>query len=171
MKIFGPKSLSHYLFYLSRAAAFGSIILLSYILLSLVFGNFEIINEQFQIGIPLLPETYIKGFYKSNIIITISIAMLFFALLFYLLSNVLKVFKADKLFTSKAIKVLNQFAILNLVIGPIVYLTIHFFIMNKSNFSDIYNLFLSLLLGVFVLFIVAVFKKGYNVQSENDLTI
>ena len=80
-------------------------------------------------------------------------------------------FKADKLFTSKAIKVLNQFAILNLVIGPIVYLTIHFIIMNKSNFSDIYNLFLSLLLGVFVLFIVAVFKKGYNVQSENDLTI
>ena len=105
--MFGPKSLSHYLFYLSRAAAFGSIILVSYILLSLAFGNFEIINEQFQIEIPLLPETYIKGFYKPNIIITISIAMLFFALFFYLLSNVLKVFKADKLFTSKAIKAVS----------------------------------------------------------------
>jgi hypothetical protein len=43
--------------------------------------------------------------------------------------------------------------------------------MDKSSFGNIYNLFLSLILGLFVLFIVAVFKKGYNVQNENDLTI
>jgi hypothetical protein len=171
MKIFGPKSLSHYLFYLSRISAIGSIILIAFILISLGVGNFEVVDNQFQISLPFFSETYIKGFYKENIIVTITLAMLFFACFFYVLSNILKTFKADKLFTSKAIIQLNYFAVLNLIVGPILYLTIHFLIMNKSSFSDIYNLFLSLILGVFVLFIVAVFKKGYNVQSENDLTI
>lgn len=171
MKIFGPKSLSHYLFYLSRIAAFASIVLIAFILISLGAGNFEIVDNQFQIALPFFSETYIKGFYKENIILTITLTMLFFGFFFYVLSNILKTFKADKLFTSKAIKQLNYFAILNLIVGPILYLVIHFLIMDKSSFSDIYNLFLSLILGVFVLFIIAVFKKGYNVQNENDLTI
>ncbi|MEY8020634.1 DUF2975 domain-containing protein [Muriicola sp. SD30] len=170
MKMFGPKSLSFYLFYLSRIAAICSIILITYILGSLATGNFEIADKQFQIALPLLPETFIKGFYESNIIATITLAMLFFSVFFYLLSNILKTFKAEKLFTQKAIKQLNYFAILNLIIGPIIYFLIHF-IMDKSNFNDVYNLLLSLLLGVFVLFIRAIFKKGYIVQHEQDLTI
>jgi|GEM_PF-1525949 len=170
-KIFGPKSLSHYLFYLSRIAAFASIVLISFILISLGIGNFEMVDNQFQIALPFFSETYIKGFYKENIILTITLTMLFFGFFFYVLSNILKTFKADRLFTSKAIRQLNYFAILNLIVGPILYFLIHFVIMDKSSFSDIYNLFLSLILGLFVLFIVAVFKKGYNVQNENDLTI
>ena len=169
--MFGPKSLSYYLFFGSRTAALGSILLVSFILISLATGNFEVINNQFQIQIPLLKETYIKGFYKTNIIVTIALAMGFFTIFFYMLSNILKTFKAEKLFTSKAIKQLNYFAVLNLIVGPILYLLIHFVIMDKSSFSDIYNLFLSLILGVFVLFIIAVFKRGYKVQNENDLTI
>lgn len=170
MLMFGPQSLSYYLFYLSRIAAIGSIVLITYILGSLATGNFEIADKQFQIALPFLPETFIKGFYESNIIATITLAMLFFFVFFYLLSNILKTFKADKLFTKKAIKQLNYFAFLNLVIGPALYFLIYF-IMEKSNFNDVYNLLLSLLLGVFVLFIRAIFKKGYIVQHEQDLTI
>lgn len=169
--MFGPKSLSYYLFYLSRIAAFASIVLIAFILISLGIGNFEIVDNQFQIALPFFPETFIKGFYRENIIVTITLTMLFFVFFFYVLSNILKTFKANKLFTYKAIKQLNYFAILNLIVGPILYLLIHFVIMRKSSFSDIYNLFLSLILGVFVLFIIAVFKRGYNVQNENDLTI
>jgi len=55
--------------------------------------------------------------------------------------------------------------------GPLLYITIHFYIMEKTSFKDIHNLILSILLGVFVLFITAVFKHGFQVQSENDLTI
>ncbi|WP_424371962.1 DUF2975 domain-containing protein [Muriicola sp.] len=117
-----------------------------------------------------MSETFIKGFYETNIILTITLAMLFFAIFFYLLSNILKTFKAEKLFTQKAIKQLYYFAILNLFIGPSLYFVIHF-IMKKSSFNDAHNLILSLLLGVFVLFIRAVFKRGFNVQNENDLTI
>ncbi len=170
MKMFGPRSLSFYLFYFCRIASIGSIVLISFILISLVTGNFKIVDNQFNIALPFLSETFIKGFYESNIIITITLAMLFFAVFFYLLSNILKIFKAEKLFTQKAIKQLNHFAILNLLIGPALYFIIYF-IMNKTGFGDAHNLILSLLLGVFVLFIREVFKKGYNVQNENDLTI
>lgn len=170
MKMFGPKSVSFYLFYFSRLAAIGSIVLVTFILISLAIGNYEILNDQFQIAIPLFDELYIKGFYETTIITTITLAMLFFAVFFYLLSNILKTFKAQKLFTHKAIKQLNYFAFLNLIVAPALYFIIHV-IMNKSGFSDLHNLLLSLLLGVFVLFIGAVFKKGYQVQNENDLTI
>ncbi|NNC34205.1 MAG: DUF2975 domain-containing protein [Croceitalea sp.] len=171
MKMFGPNSLSYYLFYFSRIAAFGSIALISFILLSLATDNFHMEGDQFQIALPLLPDTYIKGFYEANIITTITLTMLFFAIFFYLLSNILKTFKAEKLFSEKAINQLNYFAILNLIVGPSLYIIIHFFIMKHPSFSNIYNLLLSLLLGVFVLFIRAVFKKGFHVQNENDLTI
>jgi hypothetical protein len=170
MKMFGPKSLSYYLFYLSRIAAIGSLALIIYILGSLAIGNYEIADNQFQIALPLLPETFIRGFYESNIITTITLAMLFFAVFFYLLSNILKTFKADVLFTEKAIKQLNYFAVLNLLAGPALYFIIYI-IMDKSGFGDAHNLLLSLLLGVFVLFIRAIFKKGYLVQHEQDLTI
>lgn len=168
--MFGPRSLSYYLFYLSRIAAITSAALISFILVSLATGNFKMVDNQFQIALPLMSETFIKGFYETNIILTITLAMLFFAIFFYLLSNILKTFKAEKLFTQKAIKQLYYFAILNLFIGPSLYFVIHF-IMKKSSFNDAHNLILSLLLGVFVLFIRAVFKRGFNVQNENDLTI
>ena len=171
MKIFGQKSLSYYLFYASRLAAFGSILLIAYILISLATGNFEIVDSQFQIAFPPYSKNYIKGFYQPNIIAAISIIMVFFAVFFHMLSNILKTFKAEKLFTSKAIRQLNYFAIVNLVIWPVLYLTIHFVIMKKSNYHDIHNLILGLLLGVFVLFTAAVFKRGHQVQNENDLTI
>lgn len=97
--------------------------------------------------------------------------MLFFSVFFYMLSNIFKIFKASKLFTNKAIKQLNYFAFINLVVAPILFLTIDFFIMEKPQIGNIYNYLLTFLLGIFLLFIAAVFKHGYKVQSENDLTI
>lgn len=171
MKIFGPKSLSHYLFYISRLCAISCIALITFILLSLWLDNYEMIKDQFHISLPLIPDTKIKGFYQANIITTITLIMLYFSVFFYMLSNILKTFKAKKLFTDKAIKQLNYFAFLNLVAGTILYFIIHFAIMQKSDFRDIHNLILNIILGVFVLFVASVFKNGFQVQNENDLTI
>lgn len=170
MKIFGPNSLSNYLFYISQLATIGTLLLLVFILISFVTGNYELVDNQFSIQIPFT-ETNIKGVYKNNVIGTISLILSFFIIFFYMLSSILKTFKAKKLFTEQAIKWLNRFAFLNLLVGPLLYFYIHFFVMNKTNFRDIHNLILSLLLGFFVLFIIAIFKRGFQVQSENDLTI
>ncbi|MAU26448.1 MAG: hypothetical protein CMH48_04580 [Muricauda sp.] len=171
MKLFGTKSLSHYLFYGSTLAAIGSILLVGFILLSLALGNYTLIENRFQISIPLFPELFIKGFYEQNIIVAITLVMFYFGVFFYVLSLIFKSFKSEKLFTEKVVKSLNRFAILNLVVFPALYIIIHFVVMKKSGYNDIHNLILSLILGVFILFIAAIFKRGLKVQNENDLTI
>lgn len=169
--MFGPKSLSYYLFYVARVSTFLSLALICFILLSLATNNYETVDGQFQIALPLLPETYIKGFFDSKIVITITLAMLFFCVFFYLLSNILKTFKDRKLFTKKAIKHLKYFAFLNLVVAPILFIVIDFIIIGRPHIGNIYNYLLTFLLGIFLLFIAAIFNQGYLVQSENDLTI
>ena len=171
MKIFGSFSLSYYLFFACRICAIAISVFILFILISFSIGNFHLVDNQFQISIPFFPETFVKGFYESNIILTITLTMIYLIIFFTMLSNILKTFKAEKLFTTSAIKQLNYFALLNLLMGPLLYLVIHFFIMKKNSFENIYNLFLSFILGFFVLFLAALFKKGFIVQNENDLTI
>lgn len=171
MKMFGPKSLSVYLFFLSRLLALGTAVLLIFILLSLVTGNFKLFDGRFAIAIPLLPETFIKGNYEVNILVTISIIFLFYIIFFYLLSMIFKTFKAEILFTKTAIKQLNYFALLNLIAVPFFYVLIRFIIMHKQTYRNPAAVLLHMLLGIFILFIIAVFKRGFTVQSENDLTI
>ena len=100
MKLFGTKSLSHYLFYGSTLAAIGSILLVGFILLSLALGNYTLIENRFQISIPLFPELFIKGFYEQNIIVAITLVMFYFGVFFYVLSLIFKSFLRDiSLFT------------------------------------------------------------------------
>jgi len=171
MKLFGPKSISSYSFYCSRIAAVGSIVLAIFILLSFAFENYSIVDGQFQIAIPFFSELYIKGLYAKTMILSIILIILFIGGFFYVLSLIFKSFKSEKLFTHNAIRHLNLFAVLNLLVFPILYMGIHFMIIKNSNFGSIHNFFLSIVLGIFALFIAAIFKRGLSVQKENDLTI
>jgi len=168
--MFGPKSLSVYLFYISRIASIAIGLFLMFILFSFITDNFELVDNRFEINIPFT-ETYIKGFYEVKIITTIALTLTFYVLFFYFLSIIFKTFKAETLFTIAAIRQLNNFALYNLIGSPFAFILIHIFIMKHPNLRDIPTYLLHLLLGVFILFIVTVFKKGYKVQSENDLTI
>jgi len=170
MKMFGLKSLSVYLFYISRIASIAIGLLLLFILVSFLTGNFELTDNQFEIKIPFV-ETYIKGFYELRIITTITLTLIFYILFFYFLSIIFKTFKAESLFTRTAIRQLNNFALFNIIGSPIAFILIHVLIMKHTNFRDLPTYLLHILLGIFVFFIVAVFKKGFKVQTENDLTI
>ena len=170
MKMLGPNSVSHYTFYLFRLIAIGTVLLFLFICISFLTGNFEVVNHRYGIDVPFF-GTQITGDYKANVIITISLGLCFAAIFFYLLSNIFLALKEKGIFNKKAITNLKFFTILNLIIGPILYLLIHFPIMQKTNFGDIHNLILHLILGMISLFVLHIFKNGYLVQSENDLTI
>ncbi len=170
MKFFGPKSLSQYLFYAFRILAIGLGLFTIYITFSFILGNYSVVDGRYKMDIPLT-GTYIHGIDQTNIFVTISITLVFIVVFLHMFSNIFHSLKMETVFTKLAIKRLYHFAILNLVIGPILYFLIHFPIMQKTNFRDIHNLILQLLLGIFALFIIAVFKRGFAVQSENDLTI
>ena len=166
----GPNSLSHYIFYLFRLIALGIVLLSLFMGISFLTGNFEVVNHRYSIPIPLF-GTQLTGYYKANVIITVVILLCFSSIFFFLLSNILKALKEKGIFNKKAIINLKLFTILNLIIGPSLYLLIHFPIMQKTNFGDIHNLILHLIVSMISFFVLYIFKKGYSVQSENDLTI
>lgn len=170
MKMFGEKSLSVYLFYITRVISIGFGVFLLFFVISLALGMHEFDNNRFVIDIPFTNSS-IGGLYKANIIATISITLFLYSLFFYLISLIFQTFKADILFTKSAIKRLNYFVAFNLLGTPLFYAIIHFGIMKHTTYRDLPTYILHILLGVFVLFIIAVFKRGFQVQSENNLTI
>lgn len=170
MKMFGPKSFSNILFYLFRAIAISILLFTAYIDISFLTGNFTQENGRYFIDIPLT-GTFIEGDYQFNVILTISLGLIFGAIFFFVLSNIFKGLREKIIFNKIAVNSLSYFTILNLVVGPILYLLIHFIIMRKDNYRDIHNLILHIIFGIIALFLTYIFKQGAQVQQENDLTI
>ena len=170
MKIFGSTSLSYYLWHISRILTLGVLVLLCFILLSFLFGNFEVQGNRFSIEIPLT-GSFIKGFYQSKIITAITFILLFYGGFFYMLSRVFAQFKAEPLFTEATVKELGIFAKLNLLGSPLAFIIIHIILVQQTSLRDAPSYILHILIGIFFLFITEIFKKGYLIQSENDLTI
>tara|TARA_R110000765_G_scaffold175859_3_gene280791 strand:+ start:8301 stop:8690 length:390 start_codon:yes stop_codon:yes gene_type:complete len=129
-----------------------------------------VINGRFDMKIPLIASS-IKGNYQFSDILTISLTLIFGVLLFYILSNIFKALKEVIIFNKDIICNLKFFTILNSIIGPVLYFLIHYPIMKKTDFGDVHNLILLIIFGMISLFLTNIFKKGYTVQSENNLTI
>ncbi|MFD0799041.1 DUF2975 domain-containing protein [Maribacter chungangensis] len=118
-----------------------------------------------------LTGIFIEGDYQFNVILTISLGLVFGAIFFYVLSNIFNGLKKDIIFNQFAIKSLAYFTILNLIVGPVLYILIHYVIMQKDNYRDIHNLILHIIFGIVALFLTYIFKQGAQVQQENELTI
>jgi len=170
MKMFGSKSLSEILYYLFRIVSITILVFVLYVDYAFLTSRFTLNQGRYHMDIPLT-GTFIHGDYKFNIILTISIGLIFGALFFFVLSNIFKALKQQVIFNKKAIYNLKLFTIVNLVLGPLLYFLIHYPIMQKTDFRDIHNLILHLIFGVIAFFLFHIFRKGYRVQSENDLTI
>ncbi|WP_424277253.1 DUF2975 domain-containing protein [Eudoraea sp.] len=128
----------------------------------------SIVDGRFFIYITLI-NFQIKGFYKTKIFFSICSTLIFYAWYIYILSLIFKSFKADNIFTDLTVKYLKYFTIINLVIFPIGYLATR--PLSNGEGVNVPYIMLHLIIGILSLFLMAVFNKGYNVQSENDLTI
>lgn len=171
MKLLGPKSMSAYLFYGTRIASVGSVLLSLYIVFSFSFDNFTVNNGRFTIPFPMLSYFDIKGVYQTSSIVSVVLVLLYIGVFLFCISTILKSFKSEVLFSANAIRNLNSFAVLNLVAFPIFYMVLRMFILKIPVLGGLHNLFLSSILGIFILFVSAIFKRGIKVQIENDLTI
>ncbi|WP_271765614.1 DUF2975 domain-containing protein [Aquimarina algiphila] len=170
LKMFGKKSLSELLFYCTWFIAFGYCLFLLFIAFSFITDTFLSINDnRFAIEIPFT-GSFVKGQYESEVILSIIVFFVFYILFFYTLSLIFKTFKAEILFTKIAIKHLKYFAILNLF-SPFVYVIILFIVGYSIGLSDLSTVFLHIMLGIFAWFIIAIFKEGFQLQEENELTI
>jgi hypothetical protein len=170
MKIFGPKSLSTFFFFIFRSISIVLLVFLAYIEFAFIRNKFKIKDGRFDMEIPLTGSS-INGNYQFSDVHTISLILIFGILLLYLLSNIFKALKKTVIFNKCIIKNLKLLTILNLIVGPILYILIQYPIMHHNKFGNIHNLILLIIFGMISLFLTYVFQKGFTVQSENDLTI
>ena len=145
IKMFGKKSVSTVLFW--------------FVLLCLAFvliGAFRFIPELIQYkNWPVLP----------NLTPLISYLALLIPLAFILFN-----FQKKVLFTKQIITYLYAFVICNVVATALNFYVTHSYL--KMQYLEAFSLsFPNILLIVFALFLVSIFKQGFQVQQENELTI
>ena len=164
INMFGKKSLSAVLYWLF-VLCFGILIILTFKELYLyINGNYSTIKIE---GLPL-----------PLVLMNLSV-ILPKAISFFLLIMIFKSFKSDIIFTKKTLTYLNIFTVFSLCM-PIIKALFDYFLSNSeielfpTNMVtiDIINIMVSsLLLGIFAAFIAAIFKRGFHLKTENDLTI
>ncbi len=113
----------------------------------------------------------ISGYILQNNLATTILTLAAKFVFFYLLILIFKEFKSNKMFTTKIIRYLNIFAVINLCMPLIVgvfYLIIYEEIFLKRSFEEGYPY---LIIAIFSFFLAAIFKQGFQIQQENDLTI
>lgn len=80
-------------------------------------------------------------------------------------------FQKRTIFTQQSIKYLYVFAVCNLVAAAYnFYVALSFFEMGFLEAFFLHS-FSNLVLIIFALFLAAVFQQGFQIQTENDLTI
>lgn len=127
-------------------------------------------GQSFEIFFPFTQQPFLLGSYNTTyIVIEFLLIMCSYVVFFGLLSNVFRVFTQDKLFTQKAYNHLKQFYLANLFV-PIPLLLL-FLISSPIKNEDIVIGAMHFLLGVFIFFMASIFKKGLELQDNQDLII
>ncbi|MDR3025632.1 DUF2975 domain-containing protein [Chryseobacterium sp.] len=194
MKLIGEKSVSTILNKILLAVSMAQLLYLGYLIFGFIIvylnmhhgtqyfsdtfkiGNFN--NEvtkttadslTFQFNMPLTGSV-IRGNYTLYTFISIIFFIGFYSLFTFYLFRIFRGMSKEIIFNIKVIQNLKLFAMLNIVFIPVYCAVLYF--MNKSVYSiDPVFILLHLTLGIIILFIIEFFKKGYELQTENDLTI
>ena len=175
MKFFGKKSFSSIIYWKCNLCVIALSLVFIFILISLVFKNYTLSGaNEFSMEIPLT-NSFIKSNYTeitlSFFMTSMILFLLYYGVFFYLLRSIFKAFRSEKIiFTKKTLGFIRKFALLNIFLPPMGILAAYF-IKNEIDFEIIMQGGLLVLLGIFCLFVVAVFNEGILLQEETDLTI
>lgn len=170
MKMFGNKSISQLLYLVVQVIVIGYGLFFAFIGYALAFKNFELTdNNRFKIKIPFI-DSYVMGAFDGKTVTVLLLFLVYYLLFFILLSHILKAFKSRALFTDSVIKKLDRFTYFNLLFPIATFVGV--LIMGGGVFNDevVYGMF-HVLIAIFTGFISAIFRQGFRLQQENDLTI
>lgn len=194
MKLIGTNSLSTILNKILLIGCIGQLLYLGYLLfgfmviyinqntgtdyLSEIFklGNFN--NEggkpvsdslKFQFSMPF-SDSVTTGDYNLHTLFSILFFLGFYSVFTFYLFKIFKGMSNDIIFNKEVIRSLKQFAFLNILFIPLFSITLYF--INQSVYDiDPMFILIHLSMGIVILFIIEFFKKGYELQIQNDLTI
>lgn len=146
IKMFGKKSVSAVLFWLVILCLFGVLILTINYFPKLIQKESSLLLLSLQ---PLI----------GYLAVLVPLALLFYT------------FQRKTLFTQQSMRYLYVFAWCNLFAAAYnFYIALSFFEVGFLEAFFIHS-FTNMVFFVFAIFIAAVFKQGFHIQSENDLTI
>lgn len=124
---------------------------------------------KFRINYPFTDIQMVTGIYGTSQIFYNILGLIFITLFFFFALKCFNEISKEQIFNKNAVKWFKRFSILNLAFG-LVGLFLFFY----NNMIDGYSLYFYLpllMFGVVIFFIVEFFKKGLELQQENDLTI
>ena len=167
------KYLSIPAFYLTRGLSIVYALTSIYVILSIVLKlpTYELLDaDGFSINYPFVGKPFLLGSSNSFAYITEMISLVsFYAAFFCLLSYIFKVFRQDKLFTEESISYLKRFYMVNLILCPILFIVLSVY--SIENLPYFLMAMAHIIMGIFVLFIAAIFEQGVHLQKDQDLYI
>ena len=126
---------------------------------------------KFKIYYPFTEQNLLTGIYTKSFIINSLISSSFFTVFSFVCYKITEALGKDYIFNLKTINWFKKLAWLSILFVPIQIIN-WFYNLNLKFSADIFYIsFIFLSLGIAIFFIIAFFKKGYELQSENDLTI
>ena len=160
-------------FYISKLMAAVYFLSALHLLISSIFklSTLKLLeNNRFQLNYPFTNKPFLLGSEYSFSYLTEMVSIIiFYGLFFWFLSNVFKTFRKQKLFTSQGIKNLKIFYITNLIISPVLFIMLSFF--SKEDYPYFAMIMGHAIVGLFALFLAAIFNQGVNLQKDQDLFI
>ena len=126
---------------------------------------------KFKIYYPFTEQNLLTGIYTKSFIINSLISSSFFTIFSFVCYKITEALGKDYIFNLKTINWFKKLAWLSIIFVPIQIINWFFNLNLKMSASLLYSSFIFLSLGIILFFIIAFFKKGYELQSENDLTI
>ena len=126
---------------------------------------------KFKIYYPFTEQNLLTGIYNKSFIINSLISSSYFTVFSIVCYKITEALGKDYIFNLKTINWFKKLAWLSIIFVPIQIIN-WFYNLNLKFSADIFYIsFIFLSLGIAIFFIIAFFKKGYELQSENDLTI
>lgn len=127
-------------------------------------------KNSYQILYPLTQQNFMYGEFSLFSFLSSLFGFGGFAFYFFSLFQIFKNLSEDTIFNTSIIKWIKIFAWTNFTVA-VLYLTFGFTYDLQKPSKIIFTSFPFLLISLISIFVSDFFKKGYELQSENDLTI
>ena len=165
--------IASFLFVIVKIVAVFYLITAIYALVNCAFKGpfFEKMEQnRFAINFPFTKQHFLLGSeYTVAYVAEMVLGLSLYGLFFWVLSNVFKTFKQERLFTKEGLKNLKCFYQFNLLLYPIAIIIWSLF--SIEDFPFFAMIVAHAIMGIFIFFMAAIFQQGVNLQNEQDLYI
>ncbi len=165
------RPLASILFYLSRLLAIPYLLTSAYTAISFLLSStlvHPIERGRFVINYPFTDQRFLIGdSYAFGYVFEMIAIIGLYGLFFWLLGNVFKTFREERLFTVAGVKRLRIFYLLNWGI-PLLFLVVHVAI-GYEVLTTITLAGLHFIVAIFAYFMAVIFSRGLSLQQEQDL--